>query len=112
VLAAYDPYSPAPPTRAFMDAFAKTYAALPSQVAVFTHDFFFVLQQAMAAGATRDTLIAKVKSMKIEAAGGAYAWDKKGDVKGRTFAVVEVKGGKFTSTGLGVDETGLEKIRT
>jgi hypothetical protein len=32
-------------------------------------------------------------------------------VKDRTFAVVQVKDGKFTSTGKAVDDTGLQKLR-
>ena len=111
VLAAYDPYAAAPTTRDFMAAFDKAYSALPSQVAVFTHDFFFLLKQAMDAGATRETLIAKIKAAPFDGAGGHYAWDAKGDVKGRTFAVIQVKDGKFASTGMTVDETGLESLR-
>lgn len=112
ILAAYDPYAPAPVTQTFMAAFAKSYGgALPSQVAVFTHDFFYLIQAAMAGGATSKTLIDKAKAMTLDAAGGRYAWDAKGDVKGRTFAVVTVKDGKFASTGRSVDEKGLDSLR-
>ncbi len=111
VLAAYDPYSPAPATQGFMKAFTAAYSALPSEVAVFTYDFFHLLAARMAAGATQATLISSIKAAPFEGAGGHYAWDAKGDVTGRTFAVIQVKGGKFTSTGLSVDETGLEKLR-
>lgn len=111
VLAAYDPYASAPVTQQFTAAFNVAFAALPSQVAVFTHDFFFLLKQAMEAGATNATLIDKIKGSTFDAAGGHYAWDAKGDVKGRTFAVIQVKSGKFASTGAQVDETGLEKLR-
>ena len=111
VLASYDPYASAPITQSFMAAFDKAYAALPSQVAVFTHDFLFLLKQVMAAGATQATLISTIKGTSFDGAGGHYAWDAKGDVKGRTFAVIQVKGGKFASTGLQVDETGLESLR-
>ena len=111
VLAAYDPYAASPVTQQFMSAFNTAYSALPSQVAVFTHDFFFLLKQTMEAGATSATLIDKIKAATFDAAGGHYAWDAKGDVKGRTFAVIQVKDGKFASTGAQVDETGLEKLR-
>ena len=112
ILAAYDPYAAAPMTQTFMGTFAKSYGgALPSQVAVFTHDFFFLIQAAMASGATSKTLIEKAKAMTLDAAGGHYAWDAKGDVKGRTFAVVTVKDGKFASTGQSVDEKGLAALR-
>ena len=60
---------------------------------------------------TSKTLIDKAKTMTLDAAGGHYAWDAKGDVTGRTFAVVTVKDGKFTSTGQSVDEKGLETLR-
>lgn len=112
VLAAYDPYAASPVTQAFMSGFDKAYGALPSQVAVFTHDFFNLIQAAVAGGATSKTLIAAAKSMSLKAAGGTYSWDAKGDVKNRTFAVVTVKDGKFASTGQSVDARGLEKIRT
>lgn len=112
ILAAYDPYAPAPATQTFMAAFAKAYGgALPSEVAVFTHDFFFLIQSAMAGGATSKTLIDKIKATTLDAAGGHYAWDAKGDVKGRTLAVVTVKDGKFASTGQSVDEKGLGALR-
>jgi branched-chain amino acid transport system substrate-binding protein len=111
VLAAYDPYAPEPVTRDFIDGFEKSYSALPSQVAVFTHDFFLLIKAAFEAGATKDSLIKAIKATAFTGAGGKYAWDAKGDVKGRTFAVITVKNGKFASTGLLVDETGLEKIR-
>lgn len=112
ILAAYDPYASAPATQAFMSTFASDYGgALPSQVAVFTHDFFFLIKAAMAAGATSKTLIDTAKGMTLDAAGGHYAFDAKGDVKGRTFAVVTVKDGKFASTGKSVDEKGLEALR-
>lgn len=112
VLAAYDPYAAAPATQTFMATFAKRYGgALPSQVAVFTHDFFFLIKTAMEGGATSETLIGKAKSMTLDAAGGRYIFDAKGDVKGRTFAVLTVKDGKFASTGQSVDENGLETLR-
>ena len=112
VLAAYDPYATAPVTQTFMTTFSKQYGgALPSQVAVFTHDFFFLIKAAMEGGATSKTLIDKVKAMQFDAAGGHYAWDAKGDVKGRTFAVATVKDGKFVSTGQSVDEKGLDALR-
>jgi ABC-type branched-subunit amino acid transport system substrate-binding protein len=111
VLAAYDPYSTAPVPKAFIDSFQKAYSALPSQVAVFTNDFFLLVKQLVAAGATSKTLIAAAKAAKFEGAGGHYEWNAKGDVKGRTFAVVQVKGDKFVSTGTQVNEAGLEKLR-
>jgi branched-chain amino acid transport system substrate-binding protein len=111
VLAAYDPYSTAPATQSFMQAFNTAYSALPSEVAVFTYDFFHLLAARMAAGATQASLIASIKAAPFDGAGGHYAWNAKGDVTGRTFAVIQVKGGKFTSTGLSVDESGLEKLR-
>ena len=111
LLAAYDPYSLAPGPKAFMDAFEAKYAALPSQVAVFTNDFLLLTKQLVEAGATSATLIAAAKAAKFEGAGGHYEWDSKGDVKNRTFAVVQVKGGKFVSTGQSVNQAGLEKLR-
>jgi branched-chain amino acid transport system substrate-binding protein len=111
VLAAYDPYAEDPVTKNFMDAFQRAHSSLPSQVAVFTHDLFLLFKTATQAGATGQDLIAKIKGMSFSGAGGKYAWDAKGDVKDRTFAVVQVKDGKFTSTGKAVDETGLQKLR-
>jgi branched-chain amino acid transport system substrate-binding protein len=112
ILASYDPYSASPLTRSLIDTYAKDYAGgLPSEVAVFTYDLFHVVKAAMAAGATSDTLIKTIKGMTFEGAGGHYAWDEKGDVKNRTFAVIQVKDETFASTGLVVDETGLAKLR-
>ena len=111
ILAAYDPYAEDPATKDFMAAFTKAYSSLPSQVAVFTHDLFLLTKAAMDAGATSETLIKTIKGMSFSGAGGKYAWDQKGDVKDRTFAVIQVKDGKFASTGESVIETGLEKLR-
>jgi len=111
ILTAYDPYAADPTTKTFMDSFTKAYSSLPSQVAVFTHDLFLLVKAAIEAGATSATLIKTIKGMHFAAAGGKYAWDEKGDVKGRTFAVLQVKNGKFASTGESVNEAGLEKLR-
>ena len=112
ILAAYDPYSQDPLPKTFMDGYAKAYGGIPSQVAVFTHDLFYAAKAGLDAGATNDTLIAKIKGLSLEGAGGKYAWDEKGDVKDRTFAVIQVKDGKFSSTGKSVDETGLSVLRS
>jgi branched-chain amino acid transport system substrate-binding protein len=112
ILAAYDPFRDDPLTRSFMDGFVGRYDSLPSQVAVFTHDLFYLLKEAVEVhDATSATLIETVKSMRVNLAGGAYAWNAKGDVTDRTFAVIRVENGAFVSTGAVVDETGLEAIR-
>ncbi|MEM8551501.1 MAG: ABC transporter substrate-binding protein [Pseudomonadota bacterium] len=112
ILAAYDPYAENALTTSFMSSFQERYDTLPSQVAVFTHDLFYLLKAAIEEeGATRDTLIDTIKGMNFQGAGGQYAWDEKGDVKDRTFAVIEVTGDGFKSTGLSVDEDGLEVLR-
>ncbi|PZQ47570.1 MAG: hypothetical protein DI556_17140 [Rhodovulum sulfidophilum] len=111
ILAAYDPYADNPKTVAFMEKFRADYDALPSQVAVFTCDLLMLTQALMNAGATSETLIDQAKATGFEGVGGAYRWDEKGDVKDRTFAVIQVKDGAFASTGASVDETGLEALR-
>jgi branched-chain amino acid transport system substrate-binding protein len=111
ILTAYDPYATDPVTKTFMDGFMKAYSSLPSQVAVFTHDLFLLAKAAMDGGATSATLIKTIKGMSFSGAGGKYSWDEKGDVKDRTFAVIQVKDGKFASTGQSVNEAGLAKLR-
>jgi branched-chain amino acid transport system substrate-binding protein len=111
ILTAYDPYAADPVTKTFMDGFTKAHSSLPSQVAVFTHDLFLLVKAAMDGGATSATMIKTIKGMHFAAAGGKYAWDDHGDVKDRTFAVLQVKDGKFVSTGESVNEAGLEKLR-
>jgi branched-chain amino acid transport system substrate-binding protein len=111
VLASYDPYAQDKTAAAFMKSFNDAYATIPSQVAVFTNDFFLLVKQLVEAGAKSDTLVAAAKKAKFEGAGGHYEWDAKGDVKNRTFAVIQVKDGAFHSTGAQVDEKGLEKLR-
>ena len=112
VLAAYDPFSDNPATRTFVDNYQKQYGGLASQVAVFTHDIFWIIKEAVDKhGAKRDTLIDTVKAMTFNGAGGAYAWTAKGDTKDRTHSVLQVKGGRFVSTGIKIDETGLDVLR-
>jgi branched-chain amino acid transport system substrate-binding protein len=111
IMAAYDPYADRPATRTFMESFQQRFNTLPSQVAVFTHDIYHLLKQVVEAGATRANLIQRIKATTFEGAGGRYAWNAKGDVQNRTFAVIQVRGGRFTSTGLSVDERGLESLR-
>lgn len=111
ILAAYDPYADNAMTQTFMSQFAADYDALPSQVAVFTSDLLILAHQLIGQGATPKTLISTIKDTKFDGVGGAYEWDQKGDVEGRTFAVITVKDGAFASTGESVDETGLDALR-
>ena len=112
VLAAYDPFADSPATRTFVENYQKQYGGLASQVAVFTHDIFWIIKEAVDKhGAKRSTLIDTVKAMTYNGVGGAYAWTAKGDTKNRPHYVLEVKGGRFVSTGIRIDETGLEVLR-
>jgi ABC-type branched-subunit amino acid transport system substrate-binding protein len=112
VLAAFDPYADKPITKAFMTGYTAKYHELASQVAVFTHDIFWIIKDAVEKhGATRANLIDTVKGMTFDGVGGAYAWDAKGDTKNRTHFVLQVKGKEFVSTGIRVDETGLDVLR-
>jgi len=111
ILAAYDPYADSPKTQTFMKSFDDKYGTLPSQVAVFTCDLMMLIQDLMGKGSTSKSLIKDAKAGSFEGVGGHYAWDAKGDVKDRTFAVITVKDGKFASTGASVDETGLDALR-
>ena len=112
VLAAYDPYADNPATRAFVDGYQRQYGGLASQVAVFTHDIFWIIREAVDRhGAKRDTLIDTVKAMTFNGVGGAYAWTAKGDTRNRAHFVLQVQGRRFVSTGIAIDETGLESLR-
>ncbi len=112
VLAAFDPYANKKITQTFMADYKAKYNALASQVAVFTHDIFWIIKDAVEKhGATRANLIETVKAMTFDGVGGAYAWTAKGDTKNRTHFVLQVKGTQFVSTGIKIDETGLEVLR-
>jgi len=111
IMAAYDPYAERPATRGFMDTFQTRFNTLPSQVAVFTFDIYHLLKRVVEAGATRANLIERIKATRFEGAGGNYSWNARGDVVNRTFAVINVRDGRFTSTGLSVNENGLERLR-
>ena len=112
VLAAYDPFADTPATRSFVDNYQKAYGGLASQVAVFTYDIFWIIKDAVEKhGATRETLIDAVKAMTFNGVGGAYAWTAKGDTKNRPHYVLQVQGKHFASTGIKIDETGLEVLR-
>ena len=111
ILAAYDPYADSKTTQDFMAKFKEDYDALPSQVAVFTNDLFLLAHKLMGEGTAPADLITTAKSTSFDGAGGFYRWDAKGDVKDRTFAVIQVKDGGFVSTGASVDETGLDALR-
>ncbi len=112
ILAAYDPYADRPATQKFIADYRSNYNALASQVAVFTHDIFWIIKTAVEQhGATRANLIDTVKGMSFEGVGGVYAWTAKGDTKNRTHFVLQVRGKQFVSTGIKIDETGLEVLR-
>lgn len=112
VLAAYDPFADKPTTRTFVDTYKKQFGGVASQVAVFTHDIFWIIKEAVEKhGAKRDTLIDAVKGMTFDGVGGAYAWTAKGDTKNRPHYVLQVKDKKFVSTGIQIDESGLEVLR-
>ncbi len=112
VLAAYDPYGKSPLTQQFIADYRAKYNVLASQVAVFTHDIFWIIKQAVEKhGATRANLIDTVKGMTFAGVGGDYAWTAKGDTKNRPHYVLQVKGGQFVSTGIRIDESGLESLR-
>ena len=112
VLAAFDPYADKPITESFIADYRTHYNALASQVAVFTHDIFWIIKEAVDKhGATRATLIDTVKAMEFDGVGGHYAWTAKGDTKNRTHFVLQVKGPQFVSTGIRIDETGLDVLR-
>ena len=112
ILAAFDPFADDEMVQSFMTEFNETYDSLPSQVAVFTHDLLWLMKDAIEnQGATRETLIDTIKGMTFHGAGGHYAWDEQGDVRDRTFAVIQVVDGDFVSTGQSVDETGLDALR-
>lgn len=112
VLAAYDPFADSSVTRAFVDNYQKQYGGLASQVAVFTHDIFWIIKEAVDThGAKRDTLTDTVKAITFNGVGGAYAWTAKGDTKNRPHYVLQVQGKRFVSTGVKIDETGLEVLR-
>jgi ABC-type branched-subunit amino acid transport system substrate-binding protein len=112
ILAAYDPFSDSKLTQSFLADYRAKYNSLASQVAVFTHDILWIVKEAVEKhGATRATLIDTVKAMNFTGVGGAYAWTAKGDTKNRTHFVLQVKGGQFVSTGVKIDETGLEALR-
>lgn len=112
VLAAYDPYADSPLTQGFVEGYRKQFGGLASQVAVFTHDIFWIIKDAVEKhGATRATLIDTVKGMTFDGVGGAYAWTGKGDTKNRPHYVLQVQGKRFVSTGIKIDESGLEVLR-
>ncbi len=112
VLAAYDPYADSPATKSFVEDYQKRHGALASQVAVFTHDIFWIVKEAVEKhGAKRANLIDTIKAMSFSGVGGAYAWTAKGDTKNRPHYVLQVQGKRFVSTGIKIDETGLEVLR-
>lgn len=111
ILANYDPFATAPLSKEFFDAYKKSYSSVPDPVSTLTHDSILLIKQLVEAGATSETLIASAKAARFEGAAGHFEWNENGDVKNRTRPVVQVKNGTFTSTGISVDETGLEKLR-
>lgn len=112
IMSAFDPYAQTQVSKDMISAFQTKWNSLPSQVAVFTYDLFNLIKVAVEKnGATSETLIKTIKAMTYDGAGGKFAWSAKGDPKDRSMAVITVRDGKFASTGMTVDQSGLEKLR-
>ena len=72
----------------------------PTLPAAFYYDQLMIISQAMNTGATKETLVSKIKEMTFTdmlSSGGEMTFDERGDRDGYTMYVVAVRDGKFTT---------------
>ena len=110
VVAPYDPFANRKPVQDFVNKFmAQQQNATPSETAWFSYDALKIVQDAYKAGATRATLIDKIKSMTFTdlLTSNSVTFDKNGDRAVVQMFNLGIKAGKFYSTGTTPDLTGV-----
>lgn len=106
----YNPYSSSPNHVKFVEAFKAEYDGLiPSEPAGFTYDAFTIICDAVANGATRETLIDTIKSMSFTnlVCAENVSFDANGNRIGSGNDIVIIKDGDFCDSGDTVDTTGI-----
>lgn len=106
----YNPYSSSPNHVKFVEAFQAKYDGLiPSEPAGFTYDAFTIICDAVAQGATRDTLIDTIKTMEFTdlVCSESVKFDEGGNRVGSGNDIVIIKDGDFAASGETVDTTGI-----
>lgn len=107
ILTSFDSFSTDPLTSSFVTEYQTRFGSLPAEGAFSTYDAVLAIASALGDGATKNNLIASLKSTGFTGAGGAYSWADNGDVSDKTMAVIKVTDGKFVSAGESVDMSGL-----
>ena len=106
----YNPYASSPNHVKFVESFQAAYDGLiPSEPAGFTYDAFTIICDAVAQGATRETLIDTIKSMTFTdlVCAEDVMFDENGNRVGSGNDIVIIKDGEFCASGETVDTTGI-----
>ncbi len=106
----YNPYASSPNHVKFVEAFQAAYDGLiPSEPAGFTYDAFTIICDAVAQGATRETIIDTIKSMTFTnlVCSENVVFDENGNRVGSGNDIVIIKDGEFCASGETVDTTGI-----
>lgn len=105
---AYNPFDDRQVFSDFENKFKEKFNASTSEPVVYHYDMVYIVAKALAAGATKDTLVATIKGMEFTdllSASGTIKFDKDGNRNYTDIAIIGVKDGKFYSTGEYVDMT-------
>ena len=104
-----DFFSDRPVVKELREHFEEVKGTFPNQTGAYSYDALHVITRAVNAGATKENLIEKIKSMTFSdlIIGESVTWGETGDREEIKSAVVKVKDGQFASAGMTVDTTGL-----
>lgn len=106
----YDPFSERPVVKNFVAKFMEKENSIPSETASYSYDAIRIIAEAYKAGATRETLIEKIKSMDFKdmlVVSDNVTFDQNGDRNEKSMITVRVKDGKFVSGNMVIDITNV-----
>jgi branched-chain amino acid transport system substrate-binding protein len=107
--APYDVFSERPVVANFVKMFMEKENSLPSETASYSYDALHMIADAYNAGATRETLIAKIKTMTFTdlVVSDNVSFDQNGDRNELGMFAIRVKDGKFVSANTKIDTTNV-----
>jgi branched-chain amino acid transport system substrate-binding protein len=109
IAAPFDPFADRPVVTSFDQKFAAKENSIPSETAAYSYDALIMIRDAYKAGATRATLVDKIKSMTFTdlVVSGNVSFDKNGDRNEKAMVIVRIKDGKFVSSSTPIDITNV-----
>jgi branched-chain amino acid transport system substrate-binding protein len=105
----HNPYDDRAVVKSFNAFFEEKMDTVPNQTAAYSYDALYIIAAAVNAGATKETLIDKIKSMTFKDlyVAETVTFDEFGDRQNPSASVLRIKDHKFQSAGMTVDTTGV-----